>query len=462
MKNLQAFIIGLFAILIFGAVSANAATWTVTKAANSNDNVCDADCSLREAVYQASLNFGTETITFAPNVFGTLALGGSEILIQNQNVNIVGYPTLNANTLTVGGANANRVFHLNNATVSLTGMTVANGNAGAGFGGGILAENNSNLTLDRTIISNNFAAAYGAVYLSGGTHRIINSTINTNSANTGLALGISGTLNMANTTVSGNFDADGGTGIGAIYLTGTANIRNSTIAFNRTSGGTGGGIFSAGTLNIGNSIVANNIAAVSPDIERSSGVITSVGGNLVQNTNGFPAGTFNQTNDLTGVDPLLGALGDNGGNVTTHSLMLGSPALNSGINANAFDSFDNSVLMTDARGAGFNRIANGTVDKGAFESLAPTAAAVTISGRVISGKRGVSSATIYMTDQNGNAHSANTDSFGYYHFDEVEVGQTYVFQVISKKYRFMPQVISVMEEINDLNFISNNSGKNQN
>jgi CSLREA domain-containing protein len=53
MKNLQAFIIGLLTILFISG-AANAATWTVTKFTDSNDNVCDADCSLREAVHQAS------------------------------------------------------------------------------------------------------------------------------------------------------------------------------------------------------------------------------------------------------------------------------------------------------------------------------------------------------------------------------------------------------------------------
>ncbi len=424
----------------------------VTKNADSNDLVCDTDCSLREAVHQANLNFGTDTITFAPNVFGNVSTGGSEILIQNQNVNIVGYPNLYAETLRITGGDTNRIFRLSNATVSITGMALTNGDAGAGFGGAILAENNSNLTLDRVIIRNNFATAYGAAHLSGGTHRIINSTINNNSANTGLALSVSGTLNMANTTVSGNLDADGGTGIGAIYVTGTANIRNSTIAFNRTSGGTGGGIFSSGTLNIGNSIVANNIAAFSPDIELSSGVITSVGGNLVQNTNGFPAGTFSNTNDAVNTDPLLAALADNGGNVPTHLLQANSPALNSGININAVDPFDNSVLMTDARGGIYQRIVNTTVEKGAFESLIPSAASVNVGGRVSVGKMGLRNAIVILTDMQGVSRTAKTGTFGNFNFETVEVGETYTIQVISKSFQFTPQVITVTDEISELNF----------
>jgi len=422
----------------------------VSKNTNSNDLVCDTDCSLREAVFQAGLNFGTETITFAPNVFGNLSTGGSEILIQNQNVNIVGYPSLNAETLRITGGDTNRIFHLNNATVTLSGMTLTSGDAGAGFGGAILSENSSHLTLDKMILRNNFATAYGAVYFSGGTGRIINSTINNNTANTGLAIAVSGTLNMANTTVSGNTDADGGTGIGAIYVTGTANIRNSTIAFNRTSGGTGGGIFNSGTLNIGNTIVANNIALSAPDINQSGGTIASLGGNLVQNTNGFPGGTFANTNDVLNLDPLLGALGDNGGIVTTQMLLPNSPAINAGINANAIDPFDNSPLTTDARGGGYQRIVS-IVDKGAFESLIPTAANISVSGQILVGKQGLRNAQVVLTDQNGNSRSVFTGTFGYYRFDELSPGETYVIQVFSKRYQFNSQIVTPFEDLTELN-----------
>lgn len=431
----------------------------VSKKTNSNDLVCDTDCSLREAVHQASLNFGTDTITFAPNVFGTLELGGSEIEIKNQNVNIVGYPTLNAETLIVSGGNTNRIFYLNNATANISGMTLANGNAAGGFGGAIRTENNSHLTLDKVIVRNNLAERAGAIFIGpNGTGHITNSTVNNNSANTVLAIDVSSgsTLNMANTTVSSNFDADGGAGFGgAVFVAGTANIRNSTIAFNRTSGTGGGIVVVTGILNIGNSIVANNIAAVSPDIHRSSGTIASIGGNLVQNTNGFPAGTFNQTNDAVSVDPLLSLLQDNGGNVTTHSLMSNSPAINTGINANAIDPFNNSPLAFDARGEGFSRIINGTVDKGAFESnFVTTAASVTVSGRVTINGRGLSKAIVYLTNQSGETRQAVTNSFGYYRFADVEVGGTYVFNVLSKRYSFEPQIVNVTEEMSNLNFIA--------
>lgn len=84
--------------------------------------------------------------------------------------------------------------------------------------------------------------------------------------------------------------------------------------------------------------------------------------------------------------------------------------------------------------------------------MGTTAASVSIGGRVLSGKRGVSNATIYMTDQNGNMRTSRTNSFGFYRFEDVEVGQTLIFNLFHKRYQFNPQVVSVMEQMSELNF----------
>ena len=56
----------LFVALMFGAAwAAQATTFTVTKTADTNDNVCDADCSLREAIVAANNNPGQDTIAFS-------------------------------------------------------------------------------------------------------------------------------------------------------------------------------------------------------------------------------------------------------------------------------------------------------------------------------------------------------------------------------------------------------------
>ena len=51
-----------FVVLSCGALAAQAATLTVTKIADTNDNVCDTDCSLREAIFAAASG---DTIEFA-------------------------------------------------------------------------------------------------------------------------------------------------------------------------------------------------------------------------------------------------------------------------------------------------------------------------------------------------------------------------------------------------------------
>jgi hypothetical protein len=87
-------------------------------------------------------------------------------------------------------------------------------------------------------------------------------------------------------------------------------------------------------------------------------------------------------------------------------------------------------------------------------ALPPTAASVSVGGRVFSDKGGVANARVILTDTGGQTRYALTNSFGYYRFDEVPAGETYVFTVIHKRHQFAPQVVSVVEELTGLNFTS--------
>jgi hypothetical protein len=89
-------------------------------------------------------------------------------------------------------------------------------------------------------------------------------------------------------------------------------------------------------------------------------------------------------------------------------------------------------------------------------AFAPTAANVSIFGRVSNADgRGLSGAIVTLTNQNGVTRTARTSTFGNFRFEEVATEQTYVVSVISKRYQFAPQVISVLDEISDLNFTAN-------
>jgi hypothetical protein len=96
-----------------------------------------------------------------------------------------------------------------------------------------------------------------------------------------------------------------------------------------------------------------------------------------------------------------------------------------------------------------------TFTGGNLNILSPTAANVSIGGRVLTANgQGISRAIISMTDASGNQRSASTNSFGYYRFAEVPAGQTYILTVISRRYSFVnsSQVVSVADDNGEINF----------
>jgi hypothetical protein len=83
----------------------------------------------------------------------------------------------------------------------------------------------------------------------------------------------------------------------------------------------------------------------------------------------------------------------------------------------------------------------------------PTAASVNIGGRVMNAAgRAVAGARVSLIDSNGTAHIVISNSFGYYRFGGVGAGQTVVVSVSAKRYAFSPQIVSVSNELTDLNF----------
>ena len=405
-------------------------------------------------------------------------LPNGEITI-NKNLSIVG---LGANVLTIRNTQAqgltSRVFNIQGGIVRLAGLTITGGNrqdrfGGVGVGGGGIY-NRDSLTVFACYITGNTDTSLtegGGGIFNVSSLTIINSTVSGNTATGGNSSGggifniSNGTLNILNSTVSGNrtTSSDGGGGILAI---GNAVISNSTVTDNETPDGAGGIYkFNGTTVTIRNSIVAGNCTrttgaicsqSTTPDVFSFGGDYTSQGYNLIGNVG--TAGGFNQTGDQTGtsaapLNPQLAPLADNGGTTPTHSLLGNSPAIDKG---NCFG------CSLDQRGAArpldFPNFPNAPggdgSDIGALElQLAPTAAAVSISGRVLTPEgRGLMNARVILTDSNGNSRSAATSAFGYFHLADVEAGTTVVLSVSSKRYSFAPQVVSVTEDLTGINF----------
>jgi hypothetical protein len=448
-----------------------AATFTVTTTSDTGGG------SLRAAVQSANSTAGDDVINFAAGIT-TITLASEIVITNNGALTISGN---GANILTIdGGPGTNRIFSISNAFVTISGVTLTGGNGtGASFSGsgGAIYAQNSTVVLDGVHVTLNSGTGdttvnnVGGVYLNGGgNHRIINSTFsgNTTTGDCGAILTQVG-FTVINSTFSNNHAGGGGGGV--CINGGTSQFRNVTITKNSAARGSGIMVFS-GTLNLGNTIVAENPAGTNSDIY-NDGTIVSFGSNLIGNNSGvetvFPAGNPNANNERVGtsaapLDPQHGSLIlTNGATTPTHALLSGSPAIDKGNNALAVDTIFGNTLSTDQRG--FARIVdsdgNGTaiVDIGAYEvQLAPTAATVSVSGRVttITG-RGIRSVQLFLTDSQGNIRTTTTSTFGYYHFDNVQVGETYILSASGKHYNFSQpsQVLNFNEETEQVNFIAN-------
>ena len=89
----------------------------------------------------------------------------------------------------------------------------------------------------------------------------------------------------------------------------------------------------------------------------------------------------------------------------------------------------------------------------AFTCTPFTPANVSVSGRVLTAQgRGLASITVTMTDASGNRRSTLTNPFGFYGFTDVSAPGTYTLAVISRRFQFDPQVISVTGDVTGVNF----------
>src|SRR5207249_2182768 len=147
-------------------------------------------------------------------------------------------------------------------------------------------------------------------------------------------------------------------------------VRNSTITNNTAQGANGGGIDLAsgsGTIAITSSIVSGNVNATSPDI--FSGGKVNVNDSAIGSKNGF---TLTGAKNLAfGTNLKLGPLDSNGGPTKTHGLIISSPCVDAGSNAQNF--------LYDQRGKGFARVdADGKADIGAYEGVLPQPVAISV------------------------------------------------------------------------------------
>jgi hypothetical protein len=289
--------------------------------------------------------------------------------------------------------------------VRFSGLTIQGGDAGTAFGGAIAADSSGpgpgTIQLDDVVITGNHAFNGGAID-NRGTMTIANSVISGNRAASGpFGGGITnvGTLTISNTTITGNSADISGGGIyniagnltlnavtmdvnssmqgGAISAGGgTINITNSTISGNAASND-GGGIYAGAapqSISLTNVTLADNTATTGSQISfdghgsfnLKDTIISGVGGHNCGGTvhsqghNISNDGTCSLTGsgDLPNKDPKLGPLADNRGPTKTRALASDSPAK---------DAASNDCPPPNSDQRGVSRPQGPSCDIGAFE-----------------------------------------------------------------------------------------------
>ena len=292
-------------------------------------------------------------ISFAGGGIGNI---GGHVTVSHSTIinNVSSYPDGAA----LGGGIYN-VYGVGAATLNVI-KSVISGNVGD-FGGGGIYNGASLATLTDSRVSDNTAGKLGysggggggGIYNFNGTLMVNHSTVSHNTVLGyfyGSGIEAHGPVTLNNSTVSGN--TGGAFGEGVYSFGQTVDLNNSTISSNQSYG-----IYNqAGIVNVKNTIMANHGSSDCYNDPSYSGVINSLGYNLVENhTNCTLAGS-----DLTTMTPQLGPLQDNGGPTPTHTLLPGSPAIDAG-------SPDCPPPATDQRGVA--RPQGMACDIGAYESV---------------------------------------------------------------------------------------------
>lgn len=386
-------------------------TYTVS---NKNDSGAG---SLRQAIEDANLHSGADTIMFTAAARGTITLASDLPKVQDS-VDIQGP---GAALLTVDGG-GHRLFYVydeySTIDVTISGVRLTGGEHPA-IGGAVLVLG-EHLTLDHVVISGNTspggggvgATAYSYADFDDLTLTVIDCTISGNSATAGggiyvydLPDGDETTVVIENTTISGNTATEFGGGLTIMMAGSPVRVVNSTISGNAApiggglvagdpeslvvlehstvtanearsigpagagvtptggpsaSGGEiGGGIGSAGHVELDHSVVSGNLAPVDPDVYLIGDVADALTGSysMVGDLDGV---TLGGTTNLPEGDAKLGTLADNGGPTLTHMPQTGSPLIDAGDPAFA------APPSTDQRG--LPRVAGDHVDIGAVES----------------------------------------------------------------------------------------------
>ena len=297
-----------------------------------------------------SINGGTFTV--ANSTFeGNRAPDGGALFVGSSTQVTVTQSTFRGNNARYGGAIET------SGELQVDFSTFSDNHATDGEGGGIWILGSDTDVTYSTFDSNTAALLGGAISCNNSFLSVIHSTLSNNSAGTtgsarhGGGIYSTCTVNLTNSTLSGNKAPNGGGG--AFYQTNVGSANIGLVTFANNSALFGAGVYNDGAgssdLYLQQSMLVNNKTG------NCDGVITSFGYNVADDSN---CAALTQTGDLKLANLPLGPLAGNGGVTRTHLPLAGSDALDRTPGASCY-------LATDQRDT--PRPFAGKCDAGAVE-----------------------------------------------------------------------------------------------
>ena len=262
-------------------------------------------------------------------------------------------------TVSLDGEDTRQVVDVSSGVeVNFNNIGIIDGSADI-IGGGISNRGTGTLNVTNSTLSGNSTVRGGGIYNSG-TLNVTNSTLSDNgssnisSSGGGIYNSGSGTLNVTNSTLSGNYASNGG-GI-SNRGSGTLNVTNSTLSDN--SAYRGGGISNSGTVSLTNSTLSGNSANNGGGIINLGTVSltnSTLSGNSAGNNGG---GIFNffGTVSLTNSTLSGNSAGNNGGGIFN---FFGTVSLTNSIIANSLNGGD-IVNSATINSSGINIVEDGS------------------------------------------------------------------------------------------------------
>lgn len=405
---------------------------------------------------------------------GAMRIGGTAVLdrVAIESNSVVGTQYQQGGGIYVAPA-AN--LTLTNSTVA--GNSVSGGNDSANRGGGIFADSSSNVVLRNVTVSGNtvsggvvidggglFASvanvtvtastfagnsAVGAVATGGGiasessTVSIASSIVSNNSAPTNPNLGVNNPA-LSFTLVGGDSRLAplafyGGPTRTHALMAGSEAIDGGDPDYNSTNYGVfdqrGAGRVVGGRLDIGafESSIAFDQSTL-PNASTTLSYSAQLSATRSDAVTGFAPSSFSI---VTTADESLPP----GITLSPTGLISGTPT--------SSGTFNFTVKATDTDGqSGAQRFS--------IVVLAPTAAGVSVSGRLVtSNGNAVANAVVTLGDGAGNLRRMRTNSFGVFSFENVPSGAIYIVGVTASRFTFQPRIISVSDELTDVELIGN-------